>query len=105
MQTAAANWKYFAIFFILGCLLIFLSFCYLPFIILMPAKFAKVFTLGCISILISLGILKGFSSLLLTLIEKERIIFSLSYLLSIFFTLYAAYFMHSYFFVLITSFL
>ena len=105
MQAAAANWKYFAVFFILGSLLIFLSFCYLPFIILMPAKFAKVFTLGCISILISLGILKGFNSLLSTLFDKERMLFSISYILSLFGTIYAAYFMHSYFLVLITSFL
>ena len=71
----------------------------------MPSKFAKVFTLGCISILVSLGILKGFNSLLTTLFEKERILFSISYILSVFCTIYAAYIMHSYFLVLITSFL
>ena len=65
-----------------------LSLFYLPFIILMPAKFSSAFTLGSINILISLSVLKGPLKFFKSLLSKQKILFSLIYFLTIIGTLY-----------------
>ena len=53
------NLKFFLIFFMIGCFLIFLSLMFLPLAAISPYKFASLFSLGSFCILVGLGYYHG----------------------------------------------
>ena len=74
-------------FIIAGCLFTISGFM-AEFILIVPQKFAMVFTLGSINFLTSLMFLSGPYSFGKKLLRKKRIVFTLSYIGSLFFTLF-----------------
>jgi hypothetical protein len=74
----------------LGCLCFVVSFVSLPMIVLYPAKFAVPYTFGSLLCLCSMAFLKGFRAHFGHLFSKERAPFSITYLGSMFATLYFA---------------
>ena len=104
MSNTLTNWKYFMGFFIAGIILIILAFAYIPFLLLAPQKFAGLFTLGSISILVSLGIIKG-KGFLMAFLKKEKIAFAVVYLGSLIGTFYVAVIERSYVLVIVFSFI
>lgn len=105
VSDALNNWKYFMAFFIAGIALIALSFPYLTVLLLFPHKFAGLFSLGSISILASLAILKGPWTYFKSFLAKEKLLFSLIYLGSLFGTFYVAVIEKSFFLTIIFSFI
>lgn len=105
VSNTFTNWKYFVGFFIAGLLMIALSVPYLSILVLAPQKFAGLFTLGSISILVSLGILKGPYNFLMSFLKKEKIMFSVVYLVSLLGTFYVAVIQKSYIMVMLFSFI
>jgi len=104
ISNTMTNWKYFLGFFLFGVLLIFLSFPYLSILVIAPQKFAGLFTLGSISVLVSMGILKGTWGFIKSFFTKEKILFSIVYLGSLVGTFYVAIIKKNYVLVIIFSF-
>ena len=78
-------------------LLVLLSFfVFLPMIILRPSKFAITFSLGSMLILMSLGFLRGWKSMVQGMVERERIGPSALYVGSLVGTLWASLVAKSY---------
>ncbi|KAM3143614.1 hypothetical protein pb186bvf_004376 [Paramecium bursaria] len=103
VQQAAYNWKNFAIFFGIGICLILLSFTFLPMIILVPAKFGALFSLGSICIITSLYVIKGTKNFIQMFWNKQ--IYSAAYLICLIGTIYFSILSKNYILVLIFSFL
>ena len=104
VQEAAENWKNFSILFFLGSFFILMSFAFLPVFVLVPAKFASLFTLGSVCILSSVAVMKGFKEFLKVLVKKDKIYYSILYVVTIFGTLYFSIISKSYFLAIIFSF-
>lgn len=104
ISNTMTNWKYFLGFFVFGVLLLFLSFPYLTILVIAPQKFAGLFTLGSISILVSMGILKGTWAFAKSFFTKEKIWCSIVYLVSLVGTFYVAIIERNYILVIIFSF-
>ena len=68
----------------------------------MPSKFSAFFTIGSINILISIALLKGTLKFLKSLFSKEKIIFTISYVITIIGTIYYSIINKNYIFVLIS---
>lgn len=96
LTSTVTNFKNFTIFLGIGVFLIFLSLTFLPLLPISPYKFASLFTLGSISIVFSLGVLKGFANFIKTLLVKEKIGFSLGYTVSLIGTFWLAIIEKSY---------
>jgi len=75
----------------------------LPTLVLRPHKFALCFTLGSLMFMGSFAMLKGPSAQLKSMIAKDRIPFTLLYLISMLLTLYACLGMRSYILAIICS--
>ncbi|KAL4488386.1 hypothetical protein ABPG72_019236 [Tetrahymena utriculariae] len=103
VQEAAENWKNFSILFGFGAFFILVSFAFLPVFILVPAKFASLFTLGSVCILLSIAVMKGFKEFVKILIQKEKIQYSIAYIITIFGTLYFSIIQKSYVLAIIFS--
>lgn len=73
----------------------------LPMIVLSPSKFAFSFSLGSLFILIAFSSLKGWKQQWKHMFSKDRIVFSVAYISTLFATLYSAAIMGSYFLSLI----
>lgn len=97
LTSTVTNFKNFAIFLGIGVFLIFLSLTFLPLLPISPYKFASLFTLGSISIIFSLGVLKGFTNFIKSLLVKEKIGFSLGYTASLLGTFWLAIIEKSFF--------
>lgn len=96
-MPSGSQLTYFAAFMGAGIFFVFIAISiYLPFIIISPAKFAAAFTLGSALMMSSFFALKGPSTQLAYMLEKERLLFSIGYVGSIGGTLYASTVMHSY---------
>ena len=79
------SYKYFFIFLGIGAALIALSFFFLMF----PGKFVLLFTLGSICLLLSMAFLQGPGTYLKKLFSQEKMVFTITYFVSIIFSLYA----------------
>ena len=79
------SYKYFFIFLGIGAGLIALSFFFLMF----PGKFVLLFTLGSICLLLSMAFLQGPATYMKKLFSHEKMVFTITYLVSIVFSLYA----------------
>lgn len=90
------TWMYFFGCASLGIALIGLSFMFLPMIVLFPQKFALLFTLGSLSLLTSLSILRGHTAFIKHLMSWNRVPFSSTYILSMLGTLWASLVRRSY---------
>ena len=74
----------FLVLIIFGLALLVFSFFLLPFIIVSPKKFSFCFAVGCILVLISFLFLVGTKTFVNKLLDNKRILFSISFILSIF---------------------
>ena len=84
--------------FVIGCLFIFLSFCFAPFIVVAPRKCANLFNAGSICILASFALIRGTYQFLVNdmLCNKSKAFFAWVYLLSLLTTIFASMFLKSY---------
>ena len=69
---------------LIGIALLFLSIFLIPFLITSPKKFSFCFAVGCILVLISFLFLVGTKTYVTKLLDNKRILFSISFILSIF---------------------
>ena len=90
------SYKYFAIFLGIGCLFLFMSFLFLPTVVLSPHKFALLFSIGSMCMLVSMAFYRGPATYTKRLFRKDQALFSGSYLISLFLTLYASIILDSY---------
>ena len=74
----------FIVLLLIGIALLFLSLFLIPFIITSPKKFSFCFAVGCILVLISFLFLVGTKTYVTKLLDNKRILFSISFILSIF---------------------
>ncbi|CAK9011527.1 unnamed protein product [Durusdinium trenchii] len=81
---------------LLGCFLMSLAFFFLPMVVLAPQKFALLFTLGSLCFLGSFSALRGHSAFLRHLLSRSRLIFTLTYAMSMVGTLWASLVYRSY---------
>lgn len=95
----------FQAFLLLGCgsiTLYFASFfIFLPLILITPSKFATSFTFGSLFWLGAFAILRGPRSTLLSLLQKDKLPFTIAYFASIVLSLYSTMIVQSYFLVLL----
>lgn len=80
-------------FFAFSCLSIFcftMAMLLLPFIVLKARKFALLFSMGSLSSIISLSMLRGPSKFMAYMFSREKMLFSAGYFISLFLTLYCA---------------
>eukprot|EP00922_Rhytidocystis_sp_ex-Travisia-forbesii_P017753 GHVS01026465.1.p1 GENE.GHVS01026465.1~~GHVS01026465.1.p1 ORF type:complete len:352 (-),score=83.61 GHVS01026465.1:626-1681(-) len=80
---------YFGIAAAVGMLFMSLAALMFPLILIAPAKFALMFTMGSISFIVSFGLLKGFKAFLAHVISWERLPFTFTYIASLLLTLYS----------------
>ena len=80
-----------------------MSFAFLPIIIIAPSKFANLFTLGSICLISSIAVIKGFTQFKNNLIAKDKLQYTIYYLISIAGTLYYCFIGKSYLLVLAFS--
>ena len=99
------NYTYFIIVFITGGIFIFLSFFNLPFIIFNPSKFSNLFSIGSFICLISFIFLYGTYKFFNTLFNKDRILYTIIYIISLIGGFIFTYLFNYYIIVLICSFL
>ncbi|KAJ2907738.1 protein transport protein sft2 [Coemansia aciculifera] len=94
--TLMQRWVGFA-----GCAVLAL-FCYmmafmaLPLMIMSPQKFATAFSLGSLSTISGIALLRGPRAHALHMVSRERLVFTLTYFGSVFFTLFFSAIAHSY---------
>mmetsp|Transcript_27304 Transcript_27304/g.63556 ORF Transcript_27304/g.63556 Transcript_27304/m.63556 type:complete len:257 (+) Transcript_27304:76-846(+) len=81
---------------LLGCFLMSLAFFFLPMVVLFPAKFALLFTLGSLCFLGSFSALRGHAAFARHLFSRSRLPFTLTYGLSMAGTLWASLIYRSY---------
>ncbi|KRX08681.1 hypothetical protein PPERSA_07493 [Pseudocohnilembus persalinus] len=103
VQNALNSWKQFALLTLAGVFLIFLSFSFLPVIILVPQKFAALFSLGCLCILVGLALLKGPLAFYRSLTMKEKLPYSVSYISTLLLTLFFSLIKQNYILVILFS--
>ncbi|EEA05751.1 uncharacterized protein CMU_027610 [Cryptosporidium muris RN66] len=77
-------------------LFLFLSFLFLPMVVVSPHKFAVLFTLGSIFFMASFVVMKGFLGFMKYLTQRERLPFSFIYCASLALTLYGTLVIKSY---------
>ena len=80
------NLKYFMIFLLIGSFLIFMSLMFLPVVVLSPHKFACLFTLGSLCILIGLGYYHGIATFI-SQCDRIRVIYLCSLLMTFYFSI------------------
>lgn len=82
--------------FFLGIFLISMSFSFLPILMVAPQKFALLFAFGSMTLLGSFAILKGPQAFVSSLIQREKLPFSISYVVGLVGTLAATLVLRSY---------
>merc|ERR1712217_732579 len=82
--------------FFLGFFLLSLSFSFLPILVIAPQKFALLFALGSMTILGSVSVLKGPQAFVMQLMQRDKLLFSISYVVGLVGTLVATLVMRSY---------
>lgn len=91
----ANRFIYFGIAAAAGTLFMTFAFLLFPLIVVAPAKFALMFTLGSLSFIVSFGFLRGFQAFFQHVMSWERLPFTLTYFLSLTLTLYSTLFYQS----------
>lgn len=71
-----------------GAFFLFISFMFLPTIIIFPHKFSFSFALGCMCFMGAIALLRDPKTFLLSLIKKDKIMFSGGYVLALLGTFY-----------------
>merc|ERR1711920_1080792 len=84
--------------FFIGIFLISMSMTFLPTLVIAPQKFALMFAFGSMTLLSSFAILKGPSAFFSSLVAREKLPFSLMYLVGLVGTLVATIVMRSFVF-------
>jgi len=87
--------QFLGIFFV-GCMLITLSFSFLPVLVISPQKFALLFAFGSLVIMGSLAFLKGPKALASQLMQREKLPFSSAYIIGLVGTLVATIVLRSF---------
>lgn len=82
--------------FLLGIFLISMSFSFLPILVISPQKFALLFAFGSMTLLSSFAILKGPQAFIQGLLQKEKLPFSMAYVVGLVGTLVATIVLRSY---------
>lgn len=95
-MDSGKSYKMFGIFLGIGCLFLFLAFLFLPTVILSPHKFAMLFSIGSMWMLISMAFFRGPATYTKRLFRRDQALFSISYLVSLFLTLYCSIIMDNY---------
>jgi hypothetical protein len=101
ITISPATWAQFAGVFLAGTLFIMLSLTNLPFLLISPHKFAMSFTIGSVMILSSFVIFSGPKAMLTSMSQREKLPFSILYVVGLVGTLWATLFMRSYIFTAI----
>ena len=93
------NYKYFFLILAVGLIFLILSLMFLPIMVLYPQKFLSLFSIGSLITLSSFIFIYGTVNYIKMLFEKKRLIYSISYIVSLVLGLYFAYikgyFIHS----------
>jgi hypothetical protein len=97
------NYTYFIISLLVGIGLIVLSTLFIPFIVLSPYKFTLLFTLGSMCIIASFAFIKHPYEYAKSLFASDKLPFSLSYLISLLFSIYFSLINKSYIGVIIAT--
>ena len=100
-SNSGASMKYFLMFLGVAVLFFALSFLFLPVVYLYPYKFALLFTLGSINVIIGLAFYHGPFAYLKVMFSRDKFVFSLMYILSIVFTIWASSMYKSYIFTIL----
>lgn len=96
LAVSPAKLAQFGAVFFLGVFLLSMSFSFLPMLPISPQKFALLFAFGSITLLSSFAILKGPKAFATGLFQREKIPFSVSYLVGLVGTLVATIVLRSY---------
>ena len=93
------SYKYFFIVLVIGVVFLILSLMFLPIMVLYPQKFLSLFSIGSLITLSSFIFIYGTVNYIKMLFEKKRVVYTMSYIVSIVLGLYFAYikgyFIHS----------
>ncbi|RKP25536.1 vesicle transport protein, partial [Syncephalis pseudoplumigaleata] len=84
-----------------GCIFFIVSFFMLPWLLVVPRKFAVSFTFGSLFVMASFALFKGPQAHLMHLISRDRLPFTLTYITSMVLTLYFSLGLKSYLLTLI----
>eukprot|EP00347_Sterkiella_histriomuscorum_P019396 403341789 len=85
-----SNMKLFSVFFIVGCLFLFISLTFLPLVLIAPNKFNLFFGMGSLFIQVSLAFYHGPLNYVKLLFKRENLMISLLYVGSVFMAVYSA---------------
>lgn len=96
MAMSPAKLAQFAGVFLVGLMLIMLSFNFLPMLVVAPQKFALLFAFGSMILLSSFAVLKGPKVFMGSLLQREKLPFSAAYLVGLIGTLVATIIMKSF---------
>ena len=99
--NSGASMKYFMIFLGVAVLFFGLAFLFLPVVYLYPYKFALLFTLGSINVIIGLSFYHGPLAYLKVMFSRDKWMFSAVYILTIAFTIWASSIYKSYIFTIL----
>ncbi|KAJ2123129.1 protein transport protein sft2 [Coemansia sp. RSA 1822] len=94
--TLMQRWIGFAGCAILALFCFMMAFMALPMMIVSPQKFATAFSLGGLAVIAGIALLRGPRAHTMHLLSRDRLLFTLSYFGSVFFTLFFSAIMHTY---------
>ena len=97
------NYTAFIITLLIGIAFIMISFLFLPLVVLYPQKFCVLFSLGSLTIIISLSFLQSPVEYIRSFFTGKNTIFSICYLGALIFYLYASLVLHKYLMTLLAT--
>lgn len=101
LAVSPQTWGQFAGVFGMGLLFIMLSLNYLPFLLIAPSKFAACFTVGSVTMLSSFVIFNGPKTFVKSMFQRDKLPFSIAYIVGVLGTFWATILMKSYIFTAI----
>lgn len=96
LTISPTTWAQFIGVFLMGTLFIMLSLNFLPILLISPQKFALTFTIGSVTMLSSFVIFSGPTALLTSMSQRDKLPFSILYVVGLIGTLFATLLMRSY---------
>jgi hypothetical protein len=100
--TTMQRFQLFVLFIGGSLLLFFVSiFVFLPMVVVMPSKFATTFTIASLLAMAALAFLRGPKTMLKSLLDRDRLLFTTSYIGSLVLTLYATFVSQSYLLIIL----
>ncbi|KAH9080008.1 hypothetical protein Ae201684P_020587 [Aphanomyces euteiches] len=103
MKSYPQRFRQFVMLLLLAVLFFGLASLFLPLLLVRPSKFALSFSLGSLSCLAAVAVLRGWKSYLLSLLQADQIIITTLYLSSLAATLYSCLVLGSYIYVVISA--